>query len=369
MEAFELVFVISWAATYGFFAFFTWRKNSLQNKDVIGGFPLSELTVIIPFRNEYDNLEKLCKSLISQKEKPEYLFFIDDHSSDGGAEFIENQMANSGYAYEIIQMKVGNFGKKSAIMDAVNLAKTTYCQTMDADVWFEPDFFKNLPKPEDQEMLILPVRMLGNTGLTKIFELEYGSFQILQANVRRSKPLMASGANLIFSRNTYLKINQLASHAHRSSGDDQYALAQFISSNKKMAAFFDPRLAVLTQTPENFRSLLLQRVRWMGNNTQGNDWRALLLTLLLFTLNTSFLLLFLKFAFVANLLLVFVLLGLKCGLDLLIYSAWFSRNKTWYLLPWLPFLSVLYPLYLLVLPASFLFTKNSLQWKQRMVKH
>lgn len=368
MEASELVFVTFWAAAYGFFALLTWRQNSRQKGDVIGGFPLSDLTVIIPFRNECDNLEKLCKSLLSQKEKPAYLFFIDDHSSDGGAEFIQAHMANSGYDFEIIQMNEGNFGKKRAIMNAVNLAKTTYCQTLDADVWFEPDFFKNLPEPNDQEMLILPVRMLGNSGFTNIFELEYGSFQILQANVSRSKPLMASGANLIFSRNTYLKINQLASHDHRSSGDDQYALAQFISNNRKIAAFFDPRLAVSTQTPENIRLLLRQRVRWMGNNTQGNDWRAFLLSLLLFTLNTSFLLLCVKFAFDTNLLFVLVMLGLKCGADLLIYAAWFNRNKTWHLLPWLPALSALYPLYLLILPVSFLLTKNSLQWKQRLVK-
>ena len=43
-----------------------------------------DITVIIPFRNEKNNLEKVIKSLDAQRIKPERILFINDHSEDEG---------------------------------------------------------------------------------------------------------------------------------------------------------------------------------------------------------------------------------------------------------------------------------------------
>jgi cellulose synthase/poly-beta-1,6-N-acetylglucosamine synthase-like glycosyltransferase len=367
MATFELNLILIWLCGYLLFVLLAARANMKKQHDEIKGFPLDELTVIVPFRNERHNLEQLCNYLGQQHSKPRHVIFVNDHSFDGSATMLGFYLKNEHFSYEILHLDEDISGKKEAIMTAVKMAKTKYCHTLDADVHFKPDFFESLPNPGENDMLILPVRMTGFQCFTFILELEYGSFQILQAMVAYNKPLMASGANLIFNREAYLKYNKLEEHAHRNSGDDQYALAQFLKHKLKVKSFFDLRLAVLTDTPDNLTQLITQRVRWMGNNTQGKDWRASFFAVLLFLLNSSFLGLLVWSVLRLNLFTVVVLLSVKIGLDYVLYLPWFKRNRTWELQKYMPLLSVFYPIYLVILPFSFLLLGRKIKWKNRTI--
>jgi poly-beta-1,6-N-acetyl-D-glucosamine synthase len=366
METIELTYPMIWLGAWVLFAIYFFVKNSSKIRDNLGGFPLDELTVVIPFRNEKANLDKLLSSILSQSKQSAHYIFVDDHSSDGGSDLIDEQLKNSGISYQIMMLNGELNGKKHAIMEAVKMAQTEYIQTLDADIWFDENFFAKLPHPKDKEMMILPVRMVGNDSLTKIMELEYGTFQILQAGVSRENPLMASGANLIVKRDVYLETNDLSKHAHRSSGDDQYALVLFIKKKKKITTFFDSDLAIFTNTPPNLNALLTQRARWMGNNTQGNDIRATLISIFIFTINISFLFLILKallFGFSNEILQI---IFAKFFGDFIVYFNWFKRNSTWHLAVYLPILSLLYPIYLILLLGRYLSRKKQI-WKERAV--
>jgi glycosyltransferase involved in cell wall biosynthesis len=366
METLELIYTFIWLGAWLIFALYLFLKNSMKIRDNLGGFPLNELTVVIPFRDEKPNLNNLLSSILSQIKQPAHYIFVDDHSNDGGSNLIHEQLRNSGISYQIMTLHGDLSGKKYALMEAVKSAQTEYIQTMDADVWFDKNFFANLPYPQDFEMMILPVRMVGNDAFTKIMELEYGTFQILQAGVSRERPLMASGANLIVKREVYLQTNDLSKHAHRSSGDDQYALVQFIKNEKKITTFFDSDLAIFTHTPPNLSALLTQRARWMGNNTQGNDIRATVISIFIFAVNLSFLYLILKgllFGFSPETL---PFLFVKFFADFVVYFNWFKRNATWKLAPYLPLLSLLYPIYLILLLGKYLSRKKQI-WKDRVV--
>lgn len=367
METFELILVSSWTLAYVVFATVVSVKGSQRQQDMLGGFPLNELTVIIPFRNESKNLELLCNAILSQKKLPREFIFVDDHSIDQGAQLIETKLNNGQVSFKIIRLPQDVFGKKQAIMHAVTQAKTAFCQTLDADVWFKDDFFENLPEPLNAEMQILPVRMIGKTMFTKLLELEYGSFQILQSIFKPEKPLMASGANLIFKRDVYLLYNQLEKHSHRSSGDDQYALVQLIKNNRLIRTYFDLRLAVFTKTPQSFGELLRQRIRWMGNNTQSNDPRATFFALLIFTFNLIFLLSLLYCLIMSNFGMSILISVVKCSSDMLMYWYWFKRNNTWSLIWVLPLLSITYPIYLILLLTGYLILGSKVQWKSRNI--
>jgi glycosyltransferase involved in cell wall biosynthesis len=305
---------------------------------------------------------------LAQNYLPKKLLFVDDHSNDDGAKIIYKKFKTSSIPFEIITLTDEMQGKKHAIMSAVHVSKTQYCQALDADVWFDIDFYQNLPEPKNYEMQILPVRMIGSTWFTKLFELEYGSFQILQAMVKSEKPLMASGANLIFSRESYLSYNQLDTHAHRSSGDDQYALAQFIEHKRNIQTYFDGSLAVFTKTPQSFSELLNQRIRWMGNNTQGNDWRASSFAALIFLLNSLFIIFLIQNIITLDWINVLLWFTAKVVYDVVIYSQWFERNRTWGILKFLPVLILWYPFYLIALLLSFSIKGSQVKWKMRKVK-
>ena len=366
METPELTYPQIWLGLWVLFALYLFLKNSLKIRDDLGGFPLHELTVVIPFRDEKQNLGKLIDSILSQKSHPALYIFVDDHSNDGGAKLIDDQLASSGISYKIVTLNGDLCGKKHALMEAIKSVQSQYVQTIDADVWFHEDFFSNLPNPQAFDMMILPVRMVGKDAFTKIMELEYGTFQILQAGVSREKPLMASGANLIVKREVYLQTNDLSKHAHRSSGDDQYALVQFIKNKKKITTFFDSDLAIFTFTPPNVGELLKQRARWMGNNTQGNDTRASLISLFIFTVNLSFLYLILKGLLFGFTLEILQIIFVKFLSDFIVYFNWFKRNATWKLASYLPLLSLLYPIYLILLLGKYLSRKKQI-WKDRAV--
>jgi biofilm PGA synthesis N-glycosyltransferase PgaC len=366
METLELTYPHFWLGLWVLFALYLFIKNSQKIHDDLGGFPLHELTVVIPFRNEKQNLGKLIDSILAQKSQPKLYIFVDDHSNDGSAQIIEEALKNTAIPHKIMVLSGEISGKKHALMEAIKSAETTYVQTLDADIWFDENFFTNLPHPQDKEMLILSVRMVGNNTLTKIMELEYGTFQILQAGVAREQPLMASGANLIVKRDVYIETNDLSKHAHRSSGDDQYALVQFVKNKKKITTFFDASLAIHTDTPPNISALLKQRARWMGNNTQGNDLRASLLAVFIFAVNLSFLYALIKgliFGFTGALLQIVLI---KFFADFLVFFNWFKRNNTWPLSAYLPLLGLLYPIYLLLLLGKYLNGKKQV-WKDRTV--
>ncbi len=366
METITITYPQIWLGLWVMFALYLLLKNSLKIRDDLGGFPLHELTVLIPFRNEAENLEALLKSILAQKKQPAKYIFINDHSTDNGLEIIDLKLKSSGINYEILNLPEELIGKKHALMASAKMAQTEYLQTLDADVRLKPNFFANLPQPKDFQMMVLPVRMVGNNALTKLMELEYGSFQILQAAVPRNKPLMASGANLIVHRHTYLSTNDLSKHAHRSSGDDQYALAQFIAADKKINTYFDSDLAIYTLTPESTKALLIQRARWMSNNTQGNDYRALLLSLFIFVVNMSFFWILIQGLFFGFTGIAIQIIFTKILADFLMYFPWFKRNNTWNLAFYLPILSLVYPLYLMALLSRYL-RRGKQFWKMREV--
>jgi len=365
METLTLNIILLILVAWSIFSVLLFIKNRFKIRDELGGFPLDELTVIIPFRNEAENLPKLLKSILSQKVHPKKYIFIDDHSTDKSAKIIQKALDTKSVHYEVKLLANELSGKKHALMEAAKMACSTYVQTLDADVWFDTKFFAKLPTPTAKQMMILPVRMVGNKASTKLMALEYGSFQILQAFASREKPIMASGANLIVERLTYISTNDLLKHAHRSSGDDQYALVQFLAQGKKVHTYFDPKLAVFTATPKNLNELLNQRARWMGNNTQGNDWRALAISIFIFAVNLSFFSLIIYPLFFGFDLIILSGIAAKFVADFIIYFNWFKRNKTWSLAPYLPILTLLYPIYLILLLWRYLQKKQI--WKMRDV--
>lgn len=366
METLALTYPYFWVLLWVLFALFLFVKNSQKIKDKKGGFPLHELTVVIPFRDEKPNLKQLLDSILAQKTHPAQYIFVDDHSSDGGSQVILEYFNNTGVPFKTAVLSGALSGKKNALMEGIKMADTTYIQTLDADIWFGKQFFQNLPAPEDYDMMILPVRMVGKDAFTKLMELEYGTFQMLQAGVSRKKPLMASGANLIVNRTVYLETNDLSKHTHRSSGDDQYALAAFIKNKKRISTFFDLGMAIFTATPVNLNALLKQRARWMGNNTHGNDSRAAVLSIFIFLVNLAYLYILgkaLAFGFSQEIL---MLITIKIAADFVVFFNWFKRNNTWHLAPYLPALSLLYPIYLVLLLVHYVVHRNQV-WKNRLV--
>ena len=96
------------------------KRKKDRKKDIL--IELHDITVVIPFRNEKENLESLLNQIKTLKIRPAQFLFVDDHSTDGGATVINAQKNKD---VELLSMKEKN-GKKEAVFKGVNKAKTSY---------------------------------------------------------------------------------------------------------------------------------------------------------------------------------------------------------------------------------------------------
>ena len=321
---------------------------------------LKEITVVIPFRNEKENLTHLLNQIKDLSTPPAKFLFVDDHSSDGGAALIENK---ENQAISLLSMK-DKTGKKEAIYAGVSQAKTPYVLCWDADITFSEGYFKELSTLAKYSLLILPVSYESKWFFEWFFEVDVAlANYINHANAGIHRPVICSGANLLFEKESYLEVISLDSHKHIASGDDAFLLRNMQQAYKSIELGALNHCGVTTPNPSSIRAFIKQRARWFGKTFMLKDkaLNAYGLIQLLFALGFFALLLFLfctdpilllKFWFVKSLLETVLLLPF-----------FYALNKT-KLLTILPIYGLLFPIYNIVLLSS-LFGKK--QWKGRPI--
>ena len=101
------------------------------------------LSLIIPIRNEENRVFKLLKSIDNQTDLSliSKIIFVDDHSTDESNDFIKMDFKKT-FNCELKKLQ-SYFIKKRAIDLAIHSSNTDYLMILDADVSFNPCFFKN----------------------------------------------------------------------------------------------------------------------------------------------------------------------------------------------------------------------------------
>ena len=126
-------------------------------------------TVIIPFRNESENLPELLEAMASLKY-PKHLYeiiFVDDDSDDGSIRII-NKVLDTKFSNEnstrtdikiIKNERLTNSPKKDAITTAINHSKHEWIITTDADCILPKYCWRasmNLYRPQIANVWLLP---------------------------------------------------------------------------------------------------------------------------------------------------------------------------------------------------------------------
>lgn len=340
---------------------FAQKKKPTTTKKI----SLTQLSVIIPFRNESKRIQPLLNCLKKQTLLPKAIFFVDDHSTDSSCDIIRCSLDDIHCETAILSLVEGEQGKKNAILLGAQTAKTSYIHTLDADVSLSSDFFKRIEHLTTTDMTILPVNLVGRGLLGRIMELEYGSFILIQQAFGQRKPLYASGANLLMNRENYLCYNTLDKHQHYASGDDQFVMYHFLRAKKTVSVVNDLHLSVTTAVPPTLSELFRQRLRWMSKNNALFEWRSFLISLYTFMLQLFFLGLTTCFALQKEHNLLLLLILGKIVSDFIQFLPFLIRKDKRKLSVILPFLSLLYPFYLCFLALLSLFWKP--HWKGREI--
>jgi cellulose synthase/poly-beta-1,6-N-acetylglucosamine synthase-like glycosyltransferase len=110
------------------------RMPFLQREAKVGSGGLyPRLSVIIPARNEADNLERLLRSLEQQSLRPDEVVVIDDHSVDQTASLAQSLGAT---VIRAPDLPAGWLGKSWACWLGAQKAKGEVLIFLDADVFF-----------------------------------------------------------------------------------------------------------------------------------------------------------------------------------------------------------------------------------------
>lgn len=321
---------------------------------------LDEVTVVIPFRNETKNIQKLISCIRSQRYQPAQWIFVNDHSDDDFLPFFKDL---EHFPYRLLNLPPEQRGKKRAIRFGVDHVRTEYCLTLDADVWFGKEYIKSLLVMPEADMVILPVEMVGKRWWHNFFTLEYLFTTLINRGVSGwLRPVNCSGANLLFKVSSYDEVDDIEEHDHILSGDDMYALRAFREAGKKIEVAEIPQVKVYTETPETFAETMEQRVRWMNKTGNVGDSLNSFLGIWAVGLHLSYFLLLLLSWFAGAQWFTLLTILLKGSLDLALIRM-DTKSLDAKTITGLLLFEFGYPIYILALIGNAMFTQP--EWKGR----
>lgn len=267
--------------------------------------PVTTFSIIVPFRNEAENLPGLLYSF-SQLNYPRGLFeviFIDDDSDDA---FI---FENLDFRFNIVlNDRKSNSPKKDAISTAIHFAQNDWIITTDADCFVNPDWLSTLDQyiqETDCEMIAGAVaydaddfflHQFQQMDLMSLQGATIGSFGI-------GKPFMCNGANFGYTKKLFADLDGFEGNSALASGDDVFLLQKAIQQFPEKVGYLKAFTSIVFTKPlNNWNALFHQRVRWASKTSsyKSNFGKILALAVFMgnFTIVLSFFLtLFSLFSF------------------------------------------------------------------------
>lgn len=276
------------------------------------------ISVVIPFRNEQQNLPNLFASLeLLDYSKLDYeVILIDDHSTDVGAELAKEWVAKTTRIARLITNN--GQGKKAAQALGVKLANFEIIACTDADcevpaMWLSD--INNCFEDTNVKLAFGPVQFSGTChGLQSLEFLSLIASTV--AMLKLGWPVMGNAANMAFTKEVYLDSEGALSKMPSASGDDVFLLHHVTKLGSKIETLHS---VVTTKPQPDLWSFLNQRLRWAAKAKYYRQPAALFVGALVLGVNIILLTGFLALLFGATLPNSFwFLLVVKCVMDFIL---------------------------------------------------
>ncbi len=342
--------------------------SKLAKNKVIETISKTSFSIVVPFRNEAENLPKLLHS-ISQLNYPKGLFeviLVDDESEE------EFRIQNLEFRIQIINNNIKSGSpKKDAIETAIEIAKNDWIITTDGDCLVQKDWLLSIDnhiQNTNVKMVASGVTYLPKKGFLHAFQtLDFLSLQgATIGSFGIEKPFMCNGANFAYSKAFFNELNGFEGNENIASGDDVFLLQKAVLKELKSVGFsYNSKSIVATQTVNTWKELFMQRVRWAAKSTGYSSNFGKLLALLVFGTNLCWIICFglwIVGKLDQNYFMLFIGSKFLIDLILLLKTARFFKTK----LHWILASSFLYPFFSVTVALYSLFGKY--EWKDRTFK-
>jgi glycosyltransferase involved in cell wall biosynthesis len=264
------------ALIYGF--------TKIKSFDYLGLKPKTKFSIVVPFRNEAENLPILLDSF-SKLNYPNDLFeviLVDDDSEE------VFRVQSSEFRVQIINnIRISNSPKKDAISTAIQTVKNDWIITTDADCVVNKNWLSAL---DNYIQLNSEVSMIAgavkynceNSFLHHFQQLDLASLQgATIGSFGLRKGFMCNGANFAYTKSFFEKLNGFEGNERIASGDDVFLLQKAMLSRsfgtENVHYLKSENTIVITKPLNDWKSLFYQRVRWASKTSsyQSNFGKGL----------------------------------------------------------------------------------------------
>jgi cellulose synthase/poly-beta-1,6-N-acetylglucosamine synthase-like glycosyltransferase len=317
--------------------------------------PETKISVIIPARNEAENIKNCLDSIINQSY-PKHLFeilVIDDHSTDNTADII---LSYSSQNVKLISLKdfvppaAINSYKKKAIEIAVQQSTGELIVTTDADCFVPQNWLQTIAafyEEENPAFIVMPVAIDCSFRFIEMFQaVDFMTLQgITGAAVYKKMHSMCNGANLAYTKKAFVQVNGFAGIDTIASGDDMLLMHKIYKQYPDGIAYLKSKEVIVHTAPvKTIGEFFNQRIRWASKADKYDDKRIFAVLLLVYLFNC--------------LLLVLPIFALINNIQYSIFNVQCSTFGAWLLLLLLKTITEL----LFLFPVAKFFNKLSLLW-------
>ena len=313
----------------------------------------AQLSIIIPARNEEDNIGACIQSILNQSySKNLYeIIVVNDHSTDATASIVKTFNEPNIKCVDLINF-IGNETnsfKKKGIEVGIAQANGELIITTDADCVAPPNWLQTIAafyEEKKPDLIVMPVSIFpspSGVGLgvrfIEIFQaLDFMTLQgITGSAVHKKIHSMCNGANLAYTKKAFNTVNGFAGINNIASGDDMMLMHKIYSENKKGIVYLKSAAVIVQTKPvKTITEFINQRIRWASKADKYEDKRMLPVLIVVYFFNV--------------LLLILPIVAILSNFKFLIFNFQFSTVQFWF---WLLLFKVVIEIIFLIPIAKF----------------
>jgi len=353
-----------------------WGFDKIKFYTVSENKPKTFFAIVVPFRNERDNLPRLLESF-KNLNYPIDLFeiiLVDDFSEDDSVRQVYNwRMENGKFQTTLLEnISISGSPKKDAISRAIPIIKNEWVITTDADCVVPQNWLLTLDnyiQNHDVAMIAGAVSYECEKSFLHYFQqLDLVSLQgATIGSFGMGLGFMCNGANFCYKKSLFNALDGFARNNNIASGDDVFLLQQAVRMHASKVHYLKSNEAIVKTKPaESWKALLHQRVRWASKTRSyqsvfGKDLAAIVFAGNLAIVAGWFLLAFKLLGWQY----IVILFAVKCSFDfMLLYktNTFLSGKPMRFLLLG----SLLYPFFCVVVALYSL--RGKYEWKGRVLQ-
>lgn len=351
---------------FGFFRLKTFAAQIIN--------PKTTFTLVIPFRNEEENLPALIQSLFELKypEKLIEIIFVNDASEDASVAVIQKFILNrkpTEWSILANKRKSGS-PKKDAITLAISKATHNWIFTTDADCTLPENLLKNL----DAFIQSTPSKLIAGPVLAlpenRFFISHYQLLEsmtlagVTMGGFGIKTPIMCNGAHLAYEKSAFEAVNGFEGNDHIASGDDLFLLEKMQAAFAGEVHFLKHKTQVVfTKGEKKWTAVVQQRLRWAAKSTGYKTMFSKVTGIIVLTANVGLLIAFWMLFQSESGLFFLILILIKWGIDeVFLYqiNTFFKQEIHWL---YLRLMAFLYPFLTIYIVVKAMFGKY--YWKGR----